>query len=455
MFIVISPWLIKNFILTGNPVYPFLYKYIPSKNIHAEKIAHQMREFKEYTKRTVKEFLVQPWTLTFSSPNNNSYMGTTFLFLLPGFLVLLFKWGRASPIVKVLLGIVVLGSVFWTFKTQIIRYYIPIFSCLVILSAYILSLVDLQAKRIGYLIRGVVLFFLFWGAVITMNIMIYRWDPVGVSLGLENKSTYLNRKLMNSYTSHAEIINQLPLASKVLLVGETRSFYFEKPVTAATVFDYDYFLKYIIESKHSEEVWEKLSQAGYTHIYFHFKEATRIRHYEPYLWDKAALERLQTLFSFYLDRLHGDRYRALYVIKEKPDLTRPMKLGRPLFTYPKPTINKVIKHYSLAWQAFYQAEYLDAEVSWQRILKLAPDWYIPYMDLALLYLKKEQYTKALNKYEQAERLWWLDEIAYNNLGSLYRGQGDLIKAKYYFEQALIRSPNMELAKKNLQSLEKK
>lgn len=55
VIIVLSPLLIKNTVLTGNPVYPFLHKLIPSKNLSPEKIKILKHEWREFGERTISQ----------------------------------------------------------------------------------------------------------------------------------------------------------------------------------------------------------------------------------------------------------------------------------------------------------------------------------------------------------------------------------------------------------------
>jgi hypothetical protein len=124
-FLVFSPWMVKNIMFTGNPVYPFCYQQIPSRNIQPEKMQQQMDGFKEFGQRTPLQILRLPWDLTFYYPTGNSFLGAVFLFLLPGLVWLGIRARRAPPVQKVLLATVAVAAVIWGSQTQIARYFLP------------------------------------------------------------------------------------------------------------------------------------------------------------------------------------------------------------------------------------------------------------------------------------------------------------------------------------------
>jgi len=452
--ILILPWLIKNTIFTGNPVYPFLYKVIPSRFIHPEKMQQQMDGFREYGQRSFIQYLRQPWDLTFFQATSNSYVGVVYLFLLPGILLLAGLWHRGPPELKILLLTCVLAALIWSSQTRITRYFIPALPLLTLLSAFVLSKWEKWYTQIGGWARLAVTGFIFWGLLVTVGIGAPHWDPVGVCLGLESRDAYLDRKLLNSYSAMARKINQLPGKIKVLLVGETRSYYINRPKTAATVYDYNPFIEWIAGAQSAEAVWQKLRAEGYTHIFIHYQEAARTRGYEPYRWDEAALDRLREFMSHYLQEVAQVGQQRLYKIVATPMLNKPVKLGRPLFTYDPDIVRKLMYHQYRARIAIQQGRKQDARAAWRRMLELAPEWHIPYLELGWFYLRQQQKEEAFYMYQQAEQLAWLDAGSYNNLGVQYLEHEFLNEAKRCFELALELDPNLEIARKNLEIIEK-
>ncbi|MCK5218845.1 glycosyltransferase family 39 protein, partial [bacterium] len=273
--ILMMPWVIKNIIFTNNPIYPFLYNNIPSKYVVPEKMQQAMDQIREYGHRTITQFIRLPWDMTFCLPTSYSYVGPVFLMLFPGVLLLVGYWRRGPPALGAVLITVVFSALIWANRTQISRFYIPSLPLLAILCTYALDRWEQWHKVPALISRWTILALLGWGWANTMAIGISNWDPIGSALGLESRSTYLDRKLMNSYAPMARVVNGLPKNTRILAWGETRSFYFQRPVTAPTVFDHNPLIELLAGSSNTREVWQNLREQGYTHIFIHSGEAVR------------------------------------------------------------------------------------------------------------------------------------------------------------------------------------
>jgi 4-amino-4-deoxy-L-arabinose transferase-like glycosyltransferase len=452
--VLVLPWMVKSAVYTANPVFPFLYRWLPSQQVHPEKMQQQMDGFKEYGQRTWVQYLRQPWDLTFYLPTSNSFVGQCFLFLLPGLLLLAWASRRGPPIVWCLLATALAAVLAWSSQTQITRYLIPVFPIVAVLSALVLNQWQARHALLGGLGRLGVLGFWLWSFGVTLGIGLPNWDPFGVLLGLEPRWAYLDRRLMNSYTPMARRVNALPPDSRVLVFGETRAFYFDRPVTAATVYDYNPLLEWISQAGSAEAVWQRLRQEGYTHVFVHGQEAARTRGYEPYRWTDADVRRWQELSARYWRLVSASGSQQLFSVLAEPDASQPVKTGRPLFAYDPGLLGKLLLGYQQGWAILQQGDPDGARARWQQLTVLAPDWGQPYLDLAWLSLQASQQDEAFAFCQQADRLMTLDPGSYNNLGVLYQRAGQVEAAKRCFRQALALAPDLAVARDNLESLER-
>ncbi|MEW6516668.1 MAG: tetratricopeptide repeat protein [candidate division FCPU426 bacterium] len=453
--ILVLPWMAKSAVYTGNPVYPFLYRWLPSRHLHPEKMQQQMDGFKEYGRRTWVQYLRQPWDLTFYQPTSNSYIGQTFLFILPGLLILAWAGRRGPPGLWCFLATALLAVLAWSSQTQITRYLIPVFPVLAVLAGVVLSRWQARHRVLGMLGLAGVLGFWIWSFGVTLGICLPNYDPFGVLLGREPRWAYLDRRLMNTYAPMARQVNALPPESRVLIFGETRSYYFERPVTAATVYDYNPLLEWIAAADSAETVWRRLKQEGYTHVLVHEAEAARTRGYEPYRWNDAAVQRWQELAARYWRETSAYGQLRLFSVREQPDLSRPVKAGKPLFTFDPELVGKLMWGYQQALAVLQKGDYEGVRVRWQKLTEMAPDWGKPYADLGWLSLQTGQQEQAFAYYQQADRLLDLDAGSYNNLGVLYLRHNDPEAAKRCFRQALDMQPDLAAARENLERLEGK
>jgi 4-amino-4-deoxy-L-arabinose transferase-like glycosyltransferase len=452
-FLLFSPWLIKNTVFTGNPVYPFFFKNIPSRYVQPEKMQKQMDGFREFGQRTPGQILRVPWDLTFYYTTSNSYVGAVFLFLLPGLVWLGVRAGRAPPVQQVLLATAAAGAVIWITQTQIARYFLPGFAVLAVLGGALLAGLERVSPGAGKTARWSVLVLLVYSLVNTAAIGIQNWNPLGMNLGEQTREAYLDQCLMMNYLPVARYLNALPGKVKVYVLGETRSYYFQKPVTTVTVYDANPLLQWLEAGPTAETVGQRLRAGGYTHVFVHAQEAVRTRGYEPYLWSPPAVSRYQEWLAHYTRRVAVQGELALYELLAQPNLAPPVKPGRPLFTYSPEVCAKVAGHADAALGYLRQQRWLDAEVEWQRCMALAPEWEMPYAMLGWQYRQQKRWDEAWAAYHRAESLVDLDPVTCNDLGAMAGNLGQAAEARRWFHLALEQEPDFKLARQNLKFLE--
>lgn len=129
--VLFSPWAVKNWIFTGNPLYPQFYGLFGGAD-WSEEFARQWREwiFHLGPGRSLLDFLLLPWRLTFhSSPFYADFAGDLSPILFPAVIVALLMpslWPRLRPALLVSLIYLVL----WFLSSQQMRFLIPCFALL-------------------------------------------------------------------------------------------------------------------------------------------------------------------------------------------------------------------------------------------------------------------------------------------------------------------------------------
>lgn len=450
--LLLAPWWIKNLLYTGNPVYPFLYQYFPSPLLDPEKMRQQMGEFREFGRRSWLQVLRLPWDLTFYYPTSNSYIGTNFLLLFPALAAAAAAWRKAAPAWRSLAFATALGLLAWSSQTQITRYAIPLLPLLAVLGLAALERGEPWVPGAVRLVRWGLAGFALWGTVNLYGLAALNWDAVGVGLGLESRDAYLDRMLMTAYTPTARFTRTLPKDARILSFGETRTFYFARPVTAATVFDRDPFISFLERGPDASGVWEAMRRGGYTHLFIHPEEAARTRGYEPYRWTPEARARLAELTARYLEPVFRSGQQCLYALRAVPRSDAPVKTGRPLYTYDREQVPRFVELAQTAAQAAAAQRLGDAADALKRLAALAPEWEYPHRTLAILYLQLGDDLAAFDAYRRADELAVLDAASYNNLGVGYLKVLRPEEARRYFRLALEQDPNLGEARRNLEAL---
>lgn len=230
--IIASPWYIKAYVWTGNPVFPFFYNWFGGKYWTADAARlYRAEQLGFGMGRSPLALLLAPWNLTmyghmFSNfperPLIYTSIGPLLLALVPGLLLL----GRLDKRAKFLLLYSVAAFCIWFALSQHMRYAIPMLPPLSLCAGFAGSEILKKARKelrpiaIGAMVLVCVMSFAIFVLVVG--------DGIPAALGLETQQAYLARTVDGLYTM-ARVINALPPGSKVIMYGETRGFYFDTP----------------------------------------------------------------------------------------------------------------------------------------------------------------------------------------------------------------------------------
>jgi len=230
--LVASPWYIKSYLWTGNPVYPFFYELFGGRYWTAEAARLYRQEQLGFGMgRGPLAFLLAPWNLTMhggmfdnfpARPRAYSSIGPLFLALPPALLLL----GRLERRVKFLLAYSLIAFGAWFVLSQHLRYAIPLLPPLALCAGYAGSEILRRARKE---LRPFVLIAIVLVCVMSLGIFtLVVADGIPAALGRETADAYLSRTLDGLYAM-AAVVNSLPPGSKVIMNGETRGFYFDTP----------------------------------------------------------------------------------------------------------------------------------------------------------------------------------------------------------------------------------
>lgn len=271
-----SPWLIRNAVDTGNPVYPLLYKVFDGTNWDARKDARwtQAHSPKELS---AAHFAAQAYEALFvDGEEHNELASLLFLAPLP-FILLVGRWTRAPA--WVLLAHAALLYVLWFFFTQQnVRFYEVAFPALAAVAA-----MGLRALRAERVIPGVgaavVILLLLQPACWISYAHVHRSLPV--ALGLVSPEEYRARSPQyNPRYAAMQFVNDeknLPAGSRVLFLGEARVFDCRRPYLASTVFDTNRLEEAVGAAQTPDELLAALQRLGVTHLYVDTGELRRLQ----------------------------------------------------------------------------------------------------------------------------------------------------------------------------------
>ena len=262
-----SPFYIKNWIMTGNPFYPFFYDIFGGRGWDPD----QARLYDYFVSnlgmgRNLLDYLLLPWNLSFQaktgSPEFDGLLGPAFLLLLP------FMIGirRIQISTKIILGYGVFTFLFWASSAQQIRYLIPIFPILSILVGYILTRYEQKKVFLPILYCLILGSMAFNGFYIIRDFLEIK--PIGVVIGMEDRDSFLRRRLP-SYDIINYINNNVPERSRLFLIYmKNRGFLLDRDYYSDSMFESYTIQKILTRSLSTEDVYAVLRDKGFTHMLY-------------------------------------------------------------------------------------------------------------------------------------------------------------------------------------------
>ena len=276
---VFSPWMIRNYNITGNPVYP-LYKHRLGFKNQSNEISNQSMkpwlQRKLIYKETAFETAMIPIRIFFQGQDDNPryFDGklTPLLFFFPLGLLLWRKCSDRQFTVEIafLFTYAILFILFASFLVDMrIRYIAPTIPPLVVLSVIGLANMWRWASGIEYQRIRRVIIWLIAASVITGLVMNGRYvaelfkfvNPVPYMMGKISRENYLRTFLPEFDT--IQFANQIPSDSVrilALFVGK-RLYYFDHPVE----FMAQGFKKMVESSSDATGLAEHLQKSGFSH----------------------------------------------------------------------------------------------------------------------------------------------------------------------------------------------
>ncbi len=222
--LIVSPWLIRNYIFTGNPIYPLLNNVFKSPLMPPINPTFDRANF-GMGDNVLTKYILSPWNVTLHGERYRGVIGPIFLTFLPLLLVM-----RVDKTIRYLLLLCSVFFILWVISFPIIRYLMPIMPFLSIIVSYVINNVvswgnwgnavlstEVMAVAALTLFLNLPFFHPLWQE--GWNPGIVRHVPYEVVLGIESKEHYLSRHL-SSYEVFQYANGNLPPDAKILCFNE-------------------------------------------------------------------------------------------------------------------------------------------------------------------------------------------------------------------------------------------
>jgi len=232
-FLMVLPWLIKAFVMTGNPVWPFLFDVFGAKDFTQASAAYLSGTESRVLGGSITSLqwiISSPWDLTFNPHNFRSGVyGPFILASIPA----MFVTGLNDQLRKYVL-IALISCAIWYFSFPRLRSLIPIISLLTVAGGYGMYKLwlDINLPRIlSFTFKTFVgLLLLTWVLFGIGTHFRFHYDAVLETLGVKTEQEFLINRLVQDdlkfywYEEYIHLNEILPPSSKLLL-HEGRGYY--------------------------------------------------------------------------------------------------------------------------------------------------------------------------------------------------------------------------------------
>jgi hypothetical protein len=262
VFLAVSPLLLKNFLLAGNPFSPFLADAFPSTYWDGARYAYLQADVGRMV-GSLREFLKFPYELSFSERGSGGIVGPLFIIFLP-FLLL------APPFRKRWLVFSLLALSLTPFLSGSLRF---AYVAVVLLTVYCLYAFESSATRLlQWVFFSVLAVNLFMGAALLERVYAAHLLWSGKVSPEEYKA-----ERFPTYPLFAYINDNLPPGARILLVGEARNFYLKRPYQVSSALDYGILKKYLPQARDAAGFIAAIRKDGYSYLAVNFFELQRLQ----------------------------------------------------------------------------------------------------------------------------------------------------------------------------------
>ena len=264
--LIVSPWLIRNYVFTRNPVYPLLNNVfksplMPPINPTFDRASFGMGD------NVLTKYVLFPWNVTFHGDRYGGVIGPIFLTFLP--LLLVIRLDRITGYLLLFFGIF---FILWNISFPIIRYLMPILPFLSIIVSYVINNMVSWVNWGNVVLSTEVV--AVTGAALFLNLPFFypvwqegwrqgtvRHIPYEVVLGIESKEHYLSRHL-SSDEVFQYVNRNLPLDAKILCFNE--EFRYLSDRTLVPIFSFE--AGGVVSSRDVGELLRHTKDLGITHF---------------------------------------------------------------------------------------------------------------------------------------------------------------------------------------------
>jgi len=281
--LTVTPWWIRAFVHTGNPVYPMFYGLLGGQPWSTESQARLLADLPYGTPgslgglglvRLPLDLVLHPERFgSASDVGALAVLSTCGLLALPVASRLAGLRGHARLLGDAAAVFVLVAGAGWVMTTPTARFFAPAF----LLGLAVLAGLCVQFQKTA---QGFALVLLLaagvGGAWQFINQHTTVFSSVNVALGREKGDAYLAR-VLDHWPASRFVRETLPPDARLLFIGETRPYYFARNAVAPYPIDAHPLSRWVHEETSVESLIRRLTAEGITHVVLNVHEFRRVR----------------------------------------------------------------------------------------------------------------------------------------------------------------------------------
>lgn len=278
---VSAPWWGRAWITTGNPIYPMGYRWLGGHYWGDEQQARLQADLPSLgSPNDLGEILRLPYNMVnsperFGSASDAGPLAVASLCIVL-IIPIVMRLARATPQSRRMYdaGAIFLGLVLvsWMSTSTTTRFLAPALVVSLVITTTLLLHLERYARLAAF--AGILLLGGWGGArFVAQHSLVFSSNQV--ALGRESPDAYATRYL-DHYESARYVREQLPSNARLLFIGETRPFYFDRPSIAPYPFHNHPLTQWVKDAASPEALRDRLRSEGVTHVVLNIREFKRV-----------------------------------------------------------------------------------------------------------------------------------------------------------------------------------
>lgn len=302
----VSPYLIKNYLITGNPVYPVMYNIFGGRWLMPAQVERMLSYVESHGMgHDWRNMLLLPWNITIYGNTGFETFDTIitplWLISIPALIFVRLK----PPVIKWAVFVCAVYFLSWSVSTHITRYMMPIFPLASIVTAHVL--VELKRSVEGVSRRAALIYRtgVIAACALVWFSFCYFYLPRGLTefgpavWGNQTREDFLARKVIN-YSAFKYMNEELPPKACVMFFWDNRGFFCERKRIGDSVMEAPTMIELVHGSGSPEGFRELLRDMGVTHVFFNETFLGRFPPHTVSGEDRARFENDLSIFRAFL-----------------------------------------------------------------------------------------------------------------------------------------------------------